>query len=145
MTAERHPVGARHLRSTIPRDAAAFRAERQRCVRAESSPTYTVTMVPEDPEDVGDLGGYAIHAADGEIGRVDRHDIETGVNYLLVTTGPWIFGRTVLLPASLIERTDHANQAVYMKCTKATIENAPQYREDRAHRADLDAYYGKML
>jgi hypothetical protein len=44
------------------------------------------------------LGGYAIHASDGEIGRVDQHDIATGVSYLLVATGPWILGRTVLLP-----------------------------------------------
>jgi hypothetical protein len=102
-------------------------------------------MVAEDPIDVDDLGGYVIHAADGEIGRVDRHDIETGVSYLLVTTGPWIFGRTVLLPASLIERIDHANQTVHMKCIRAAIENAPRYHEDRSHRADVDVYYGKLL
>jgi hypothetical protein len=102
-------------------------------------------VVAEDPIDVDDLGGYVIHASDGEVGRVDRDDIATGVSYLLVKTGSWIFGRTVLLPASVIERIDHANQAVYVKCTRAAIEHAPEYREDRAHRADLDAYYGRML
>ena len=105
-------------------------------------------MIDQDsrePIEADDLGGYVIHATDGEIGHVDRHDIETGVSYLLVTTGPWIFGRTVLLPASVIERVDHANQALYVKCTREVIKDAPEYREDRSHRADLDVYYGKML
>jgi hypothetical protein len=105
-------------------------------------------MIDQDarePIEADDLGGYVIHATDGEIGRVDRHDIETGVSYLLVTTGPWIFGRTVLLPASVIERVDHANQALYGKCTREVIKDAPEYHEDRSHRAELDVYYGNML
>ena len=68
--------------------------------------------VTQDSIEVENLGGYAIHASDGEIGRVDRHDIATGVSYLVVATGPWILSRTVLLPASVIERVDHENQAV---------------------------------
>jgi hypothetical protein len=70
--------------------------------------------VAQDFTEVDDLGGYAIHASDGEIGRVDQHDLATGVGYLLVATGPWILGRTVLLPASVIERVDHENQGVYV-------------------------------
>ena len=90
------------------------------------------------------LGGYAIHASDGEIGRVDQHDIATGVSYLLVATGPWILGRTVLLPASVIERVDHANQSVYVNRTRAEIRSAPEYRDDESHRADLLDYYRSM-
>jgi hypothetical protein len=90
------------------------------------------------------LGGYAIHASDGEIGRVDQHDVATGVSYLLVATGPWILGRTVLLPASVIERVDHENQSVYVKCTRAEIKSAPEYRDNESHRADLLDYYRSM-
>ena len=90
------------------------------------------------------LGGYAIHASDGEIGRVDQHDIATGASYLLVATGPWILGRTVLLPASVIERVDHANQSVYVNRTRAEIRSAPEYRDDESHRADLLDYYRSM-
>ncbi len=90
------------------------------------------------------LGGYAIHASDGEIGKVDQHDIATGVSYLLVATGPWILGRTVLLPASVIERVDHENQSVYVHCTRAEIKSAPEYRDDESHRADLLDYYRSM-
>ena len=101
-------------------------------------------MVDEDPIDVEDLGGYAIHATDGEIGKVDRHDISIGVSYLLVTTGAWIFGKIVLLPASVIERVDHLNQAVYLKCTRDEIKSAPEYRDHESHRDDLLAYYRSL-
>jgi hypothetical protein len=100
--------------------------------------------VTQDSIEVENLGGYAIHASDGEIGRVDQHDIATGESYLLVATGPWILGRTVLLPASVIERIDHENQAVYVKCTRADIKAAPEYRDDESHRADLLDYYRSM-
>jgi len=100
--------------------------------------------IARDSTEVDDLGGYGIHASDGEIGRVDQHDIATGVSYLLVATGPWILGRTVLLPASVIERVDHENQAVYVKCARAEIRNAPEYRDGESHRADLLDHYRSM-
>jgi hypothetical protein len=100
--------------------------------------------VAQDSIEVENLGGYAIHASDGEIGRVDKHDIATGVSYLVVATGPWILSRTVLLPASVIERVDHENQAVYVKCTRAEIKDAPEYRDEESHRADLLNYYRSM-
>jgi hypothetical protein len=91
------------------------------------------------------LGGYAIHASDGEIGRVDQHDVVTGDSYLLVATGPWILGRTVLLPASVIDRVDHENQSVYVKCSRAEIKTAPEYRDEESHRADLLDYYRSIV
>ena len=94
--------------------------------------------------DPGDIGGYSIHARDGDIGKVDKHDIETERSHLLVTTGPWIFGKTVMLPAGLVERIDHEQQTVHLACTKDDIKNAPEYHEDgdgAGHRSDLDGYY----
>jgi hypothetical protein len=47
-----------------------------------------------------DLTGYPIAAVDGNIGYVDEATNELlGSSYLVVDTGPWIFGRKVLLPA----------------------------------------------
>jgi len=92
-----------------------------------------------------DLTGYAIHATDGEVGKVDQDDISTGARYLLVATGPWIFGRTVLLPATVIDHIDHRHQAVYLKCTRDAIKGAPEYHEHRSHRDDIDVWYGKPL
>ena len=99
-----------------------------------------------DVLDPRDIGGYKIHAHDGEIGKVDKHDIDTGRGYLLVTTGPWILGKTVMLPAGVIERIDHENQVVYVDATKEEIKNAPEYDADRhddeAYRSALGSHYG---
>ena len=102
-------------------------------------------MADREPLELEDLAGYAVHATDGEVGKVDQDDISTGDRYLLVATGPWIFGRTVLVPATVIDHVDHRTQAVYLKCTRDAIKEAPEYREDRSHRAELDVWYGKPL
>ena len=91
-----------------------------------------------------DLSGYRIHASDGEIGHVAHHDVATAVGYLLVSTGPWILGRTVLLPGSVVERVDHAGQVVYVTCSKEQIREAPEYRDDEFHRGELLDYYRLM-
>ena len=102
-----------------------------------------------DPEEAADLVGYSIHAADGEIGEVDEHEITTGMRYLVVRTRSSIFGKTVVLPATVIQRIDHEQKAVYVLCTKHEIKLAPKYRDDRdpeSHRDDILAYYsGSML
>jgi len=92
-----------------------------------------------------DLSGYVIHATDGDVGKVDQDDVSLGARYLLVTTGPWILGRTVLLPATVIDRIDHPTQAAYLKCRRDAIKGAPEYHEHRSHRDDLDVRYGKPL
>ena len=98
-----------------------------------------MTATGDGAED--NLGGYSIHAADGQIGTVDQSDMAAGIHYLVVATGPWIFGKTVLLPASVIERVDHENQVVDVSCTKHQIKNAPRHRDDGSHRVDLLDYY----
>ena len=100
--------------------------------------------------DPGDISGYSIHAIDGDIGKVDKHDVETGRSYLLAT-GPWIFGKTVMLPAGVIERIDHENEIVYVGRTKDQIKNAPEYRDDNGptggddtYRNELSGYYAGL-
>jgi hypothetical protein len=93
----------------------------------------------------GDLVGFSIEATDGDIGKVDKADNETGSSYLVVATGPWIFGKTVMLPAGVIELIDRENQVVHVNRTKDQIKNAPEYHEDRhadeAYRSELGGYY----
>ena len=95
----------------------------------------------EEPED---LSGYRIHASDGEIGHVARHDVATAVGYLLVATGHWFHGRTVLLPGSVVERVDHAEQIVSVTCSQEEIREAPEFRDDESHRGELLDYYNSM-
>ncbi|SNT61181.1 hypothetical protein SAMN05421812_11320 [Asanoa hainanensis] len=84
-----------------------------------------------------DLTGYAVRAVDGEIGRVDR----ATATDLVVDTGPWIFGHTVLLPAGVVERVDHRTRTVHVDRTKDQIREAPAYAEAPEYRDRLAHYY----
>jgi len=94
-----------------------------------------------------DLSGYGIAATDGEIGKVDEATYESGASYLVVDTGPWIFGRKVMLPAGVVTGIDHENKRVVVDRTQEQIKNAPAYDEsvakDAAYRDELGNYYGQ--
>ena len=52
------------------------------------------------------LTGFKVHAVDGDIGKIDAATRDVGAGYVVVDTGPWIFGRKVMLPAVTVERLD---------------------------------------
>jgi hypothetical protein len=93
-----------------------------------------------------DLTGYEVEALDGGIGKVDESSYEVGASYIVVDTGPWIFGKKVLLPAGVIDRIETPDEKVFVSRTKDEIKNAPEFDEDRyrdpAYRAELGGYYG---
>jgi hypothetical protein len=94
-----------------------------------------------------DLTGYSVEATDGGIGKVDEATNEVGGSYIVVDTGPWIFGKKVMLPAGVIDRVDSEGETIYVRLTKDEIKNAPEFDEDRstdeAYRAELGGYYGR--
>jgi hypothetical protein len=94
-----------------------------------------------------DLSGYEVEATDGSIGKVDEATYETGRSFLVVDTGPWIFGKKVMLPAGVIDRIDFDDEKVYVHRTKDEIKNAPEldldtYRDDD-YRSSVGSYYGQ--
>src|SRR6187200_3118262 len=94
-----------------------------------------------------DLTGYKVHAVDGDIGKIDEATREVGAGYIVVDTGPWIFGKKVLLPAGVLSRVDTDEEKVYVNRTKDQIKNAPEfdesnYRDDRYH-GEIGSYYGE--
>ena len=97
---------------------------------------------------VEDIAGFSIEAKDGSIGRVDKANAETGSAYLIVATGPWIFGRTVMLPAGVIERIDYKAKVVHVSRSQYDVKNAPEYeenrRDDETYRTELGGYYGGL-
>ena len=98
---------------------------------------------------IEDIAGFAIEARDGEIGKVDKANAETGTAHLLVTTGPWIFGKTVMLPAGVIERIDYKHRVVHVNRDMDDIKNAPEYDDDRhaddeTYRRGLGDYYAGL-
>lgn len=92
------------------------------------------------------LDGYEVEARDGSIGTVDEATNEVGRSYLIIDTGPWIFGRRALLPAGVIERIDHNNRRVYVNRTRDEVRRAPEYDPaagfSTAYRQRIGTHYG---
>jgi hypothetical protein len=93
-----------------------------------------------------DLTGFDVEAVDGGIGSVDEATADVGGSYIVVDTGPWIFGKKVMLPAGVIDRVDLDEGKIYVDRTKDEIKAAPEFDEDRladeAYRSDLAGHYG---
>jgi hypothetical protein len=94
-----------------------------------------------------DLTGYEVEATDGSIGKVDEATNANDTNYLVVDTGPWIFGKKVMLPAGVVRDIDPDAQTVFVNRTKDEIKNAPEFNEetyrDAVYHQELGAYYGQ--
>ncbi|MFE3791349.1 PRC-barrel domain-containing protein [Streptomyces goshikiensis] len=94
-----------------------------------------------------DLTGYKVEAEDGSIGKVDKHSDEAGSAYIVVDTGPWIFGKEVLLPAGTVSRIDATEEKIYVELSKEQIKSAPEFirenhLDDTGYREQLGSYYG---
>jgi len=64
----------------------------------------------------------------------------------VVDTGPWIFGKKVMLPAGVVSRVDHDDDKIFVNRTKDQIKDAPEFDEskfeDQSYRTELGTYYG---
>jgi hypothetical protein len=94
-----------------------------------------------------DLSGYRVEAEDGHIGKVDEHSNEVGSAYLVIDTGPWIFGKQVLLPAGAVTRISNEDKTIRVAWTKDRIKAAPEFDKDKHlgdphYRDQLGGYYG---
>jgi uncharacterized protein (TIGR02271 family) len=93
-----------------------------------------------------DITGFSVEATDGSIGSIDEATYEAGASYIVVDTGPWIFGRKVMLPAGVIQSVDVEDERVWLNRTKSEIENAPEFDEahhnDDTYRSEVGTYYG---
>jgi hypothetical protein len=92
-----------------------------------------------------DLIGYSVEATDGGIGKIDDATNEVGASYVVVDTGPWIFGKHVLLPAGVIERVDTESETVFVNRTKDEIKDSPEWDDERGvdetYRSEVGSYY----
>src|SRR5918992_4633195 len=91
------------------------------------------------------LVGFSVEAIDGSIGKIDEATNEVGGSYIVVDTGPWIFGKHVVLPAGIIDRIDREDETVYVSLSKDEIKNAPEYDPERGvdetYRTQVGGYY----
>lgn len=92
-----------------------------------------------------DLTDFTVEARDGKIGKVDEATMDAGASFIVVDTGPWIFGKKSLLPAGVISDLDLDTETVFVDLTKDEIKNAPEFDEDtyrsEAYRSELGDYY----
>jgi hypothetical protein len=94
------------------------------------------------------LVGCDVEARDGSIGKVDEATPDTGRAYIVVDTGPWIFGRKVVIPAGTIERIDVDDKKIFVALTKDQIKDSPEYdpaQFDEGYRTQLGTYYEPYL
>ena len=91
------------------------------------------------------ITGYSVEAVDGSIGKIDEATYDMGSSYLVIDTGPWIFGKKVMLPAGIVDRIDHDDRTAFVSVTKDQIKNAPEFDEttyrDEQYRGELGTYY----
>ena len=107
--------------------------------------TYRETTLGADLNEA-DIVGYSVEALDGSIGKVDEATFDAGSAFIVVDTGPWIFGKKVMLPAGVVKSADHDDETIFVDRTKDEIKNAPEFddslAQDDDYRGRLGTYYG---
>jgi hypothetical protein len=114
---------------------------------AESIVVDIWTFRTEPSMQAAELVGFSVEATDGGIGKIDEGTEEMGRSHLIIDTGPWIFGKKVMLPAGVVERVDLDTETVFVNRSKDEIKSAPEFvpetsREDEDYRDRLGGYYG---
>jgi len=95
-----------------------------------------------------DISGFEVEAIDGSIGKIDEATYDLGASYVVVDTGPWIFGKKVMLPAGVVSKIDEGDEKVFVARTKDEIKNAPELDDvtkvtDTSYRSSVGTYYGE--
>ncbi len=98
---------------------------------------------------VNALQGYAVHASDGDLGRVDGFLLDDRywtIRYLVVETGSWLVERKVLIAPTALESIDPSNRRILVKLTREQVRHSPDIDTDqpvsRQHEAELMSYFG---
>jgi sporulation protein YlmC with PRC-barrel domain len=95
------------------------------------------------------LTGTYIHATDGEIGHVENFIIDdTGwsIRYLIVDTGNWWSGETVLISPRSVRTIDWTDRLIEVDVDRQKVKDAPRYNPaitvDGAYDEQFLTYYG---
>ncbi len=91
------------------------------------------------------LIGYTIGAIDGEIGKVEEFyfdDKNWGIRYLVVKTGSWLFGRSVLISPIALQKPDWDNKEFPVNLTKDQVSNSPDINTHKpvSHQHEIALY-----
>ncbi|MEP7278601.1 MAG: PRC-barrel domain-containing protein [Bacteroidota bacterium] len=91
------------------------------------------------------LIGYSIRATDGEIGEVEEFyfdDNTWDIRYLIVKTGTWLFGRSVLIAPVALQSIDWGREDFLANITKHQISNSPDtdFHKPVSHQHEIALY-----
>ena len=84
-----------------------------------------------------ELLGYDVEAIDGSIGKIDDATLETDTGHIVVDTGPWIFGKKVMLPAGVLKTVDHVEREGLRESHEGRDQERPRVRRLDAERRDV--------
>jgi sporulation protein YlmC with PRC-barrel domain len=93
-----------------------------------------------------ELKGYAVHGRDGQIGNVDDvyfGDDDWKIQYLVVDTSIWIFGKKVLISPHAVRRVDIQQEKVFLNLTKSQVESSPELRHELPLLREDEAVYNE--
>lgn len=95
------------------------------------------------------MRGMKIRAEDGEIGHVEDFlfdDATWTIRYFVVDTGPWLFGREVLISPQAVGQMQPDDDALPVNLTKEQVENSPDVDLDEPVSQQMEeamqAHYG---
>jgi uncharacterized protein YrrD len=101
---------------------------------------------------VNRLVSYAVHAKDGNIGKVREFyfdDHRWTIRYMVVDTGRWLHGRQVLIPTAALEKPDCKSRMFPVKLTRQQVKDSPDIDTDKPishqHEAELRDYYESVF
>lgn len=81
------------------------------------------------------VAGYAIHAADGEIGSVSGFIVDDktwAIRDLVVEAGRWYSRKEILIAPGKIERIGYENAQVFVNLTKSAIRHTAEHKVVKA-------------
>ncbi|MEA3439816.1 MAG: PRC-barrel domain-containing protein [Chloroflexota bacterium] len=84
--------------------------------------------------------GLGLLTEDGEIGKVRdlyfKYEDWSTIRYLAINTGPWIFGRRVLIPTAKFGSPDLISRLIPVSLTKEQIKSSENYDKEKpvSHR-----------
>jgi len=85
------------------------------------------------------VAGYHIQTGDGPIGHVIDFIIDDrnwAVRHLVIETGHWYSGREIVIEPADIQRISYDESTVFVKVTKAAIQESTRYQMPRAQYHD---------
>lgn len=91
------------------------------------------------------LSGFTVAASDGPIGAVKDFlfdDQTWKIRWLVVDTGSWLFGRSVLVNASALGEPDPRRKELPVRLTKAQVEGGPSLADHQpvSRQAENESY-----